>query len=82
MRPVPPLRVPQFISLAFWGGVWGIVFVLVERVIARSPGGYWIGAIIFGAIFPTAASWFIVAPADDTALPGEGWRGITGAGQE
>ena len=62
MRPVPPLRVPQFISLAFWGGVWGIVFVLVERAIARSPGGYWIGAIIFGAIIPTAVSWFIVAP--------------------
>lgn len=35
--------------------------MLVERAIARSPGGYWIGAIIFGAIFPTAASWFIVA---------------------
>jgi hypothetical protein len=62
VRPVPPLRVPQFISLAFWGGVWGIVFVLVERAIARSPGGYWIGAIVFGAIFPTTASWFIVAP--------------------
>jgi hypothetical protein len=43
-------------------GVWGIVSVLAERVIARSLGGYWIGAIIFGAIFPTAASWFIVAP--------------------
>jgi hypothetical protein len=62
MRPVPPLHAPQCISLAFWGGVWGIVFVLVERAIARSPGGYWIGAIIFGAIFPTAAAWFIVAP--------------------
>jgi hypothetical protein len=48
MRPVPPLHPPQFISLAFWGGVWGIVFVLIERVIARSPGGYWTGAIIFG----------------------------------
>ena len=43
-RPVPPFRVPQFISLAFWGGVWGIVFVLVERAVARSPGGYWVGA--------------------------------------
>jgi hypothetical protein len=59
---VPPFGVPQFISLAFWGGVWGIVFVLFERVIARSPGGYWVGAIIFGAIFPTAVSWFVVAP--------------------
>jgi hypothetical protein len=62
MHRVAPFGVPQFISLAFWGGVWGIVFVLVERVIARSPGGYWVGAIIFGAVFPTAVSWFIVAP--------------------
>jgi hypothetical protein len=62
MHPVPPFRVPQCISLAFWGGVWGVVFVLVERYIARSPGGYWVGAIIFGAIVPTAVSWFVVAP--------------------
>jgi hypothetical protein len=62
VRRVPPLHVPQFISLSFWGGVWGIAFVLFARAIARSPVGYWIGAIIFGAIFPTAALWFIVAP--------------------
>jgi hypothetical protein len=32
------------------------------RTFARSPGGYWIGAIIFGAIFPDVISWFVVAP--------------------
>jgi hypothetical protein len=57
-----PFGVPQFVSLAFWGGVWGIVFVLVERYIARSPGGYWVGAIVFGAIFPTLVAWFVVLP--------------------
>jgi hypothetical protein len=45
--------VPQFISLSFWGGVWGIIFVSIEPYLVRSPGGYWVGAIIFGAIFPT-----------------------------
>jgi hypothetical protein len=60
--PVPPFGVPQVISLAFWGGVWGIVFVLVERWLARGPGGYWPAAIVFGAIFPTAFSWLVVAP--------------------
>ena len=25
MAPVPPLNAPAVISLAFWGGVWGIV---------------------------------------------------------
>jgi hypothetical protein len=59
---VPPFGVPRVISLAFWGGVWGIIFVLVERWLARSPGGYWVGAIIFGAIFPTLVGWFVITP--------------------
>jgi hypothetical protein len=62
LRPVPPFRVPQFLSLAFWGGVWGIIFVLAEGAIARSPGGYWVGGVIFGAVFPTGFSWLAVAP--------------------
>ena len=62
MNSVPPFGVPQFISLSFWGGVWGIIFVLVEPYLVRSPGGYWLGAINFGAIFPTAVAWFIVRP--------------------
>jgi hypothetical protein len=53
---------PIPISLSFWGGVWGIIFVLIEPYLVRSPGGYWVGAIIFGAIFPTAVAWFIVRP--------------------
>ena len=62
LKPVPPFGVPWVMSLAFWGGVWGIVFVLVEPRLARSPGGYWVGAIVFGAIFPTVVSWLVVAP--------------------
>ncbi len=73
MHPVPPFRVPQFVSLAFWGGVWGIVFVLVERAIARSPGGYWAGAVVFGAVFPTVLSWLVVAPLKGLPL-GYGFR--------
>ena len=61
-RGVPPFGVPQVISLAFWGGVWGFVFVLVEPWFDRFPGGYWVGAIVFGAIFPTVFSWLVVAP--------------------
>ncbi|MFZ3238259.1 MAG: hypothetical protein WA184_23165 [Stellaceae bacterium] len=73
MHPVPPFGVPQFLSLAFWGGVWGIVFVLAERVIARSPGGCWAGAVIFGAVFPTGFSWLVVAPLKHLPL-GYGFR--------
>ena len=73
LRPVPPFGVPQFISLAFWGGIWGIVFVLSERAIARGPGGYWVCAIIFGAVFPTVFSWFVIAPLKGLPL-GYGFR--------
>jgi hypothetical protein len=38
MNSVPPFGVPQFISLSFWGGVWGLIFVLVEPYLVRSPG--------------------------------------------
>jgi hypothetical protein len=69
MNSVPPFGVPQFISLSFWGGVWGIIFVLVEPYLVRSPGGYWVGAIIFGAIFPTAVAWFIVRPLKGLPVP-------------
>jgi hypothetical protein len=62
LHPVPPLGVPAVVSLAFWGGVWGIPFVLAERRLARGRGGYWAGAILFGAIFPTLVAWFVVAP--------------------
>ena len=60
--PIPPFGVPSVISLAFWGGVWGILFVLVERFLARSPGGYWVGATLFGAIVPTLVLMFVVFP--------------------
>lgn len=58
---INPWGAPRVISLAFWGGVWGFVYVLVERSFARWPGGYWGGAIIFGAIVPTAFSWFVIS---------------------
>jgi hypothetical protein len=48
MRAVPPLGVPQLASIAFWGGVWGIV---IAAILAARPGwppmlvGLLVGAI-------------------------------------
>jgi hypothetical protein len=56
------LAIPSVLSLAFWGGVWGILFVLIERWLARFPGGYWVGATVFGAIVPTLVLMFVVFP--------------------
>ena len=70
MRPVPPFGVPQVISLAFWGGVWGVIFVLFEPYLAHGPIAYWLGAVLFGAIFPTAVAWFVVFPLKGLPMAG------------
>jgi hypothetical protein len=35
MRAVPPLGLPQLASMAFWGGIWGIV---AAAILAARPG--------------------------------------------
>ena len=58
--PTQPLGVPLLWSLAFWGGVWG---VLLAAALARLEGGRLIvAATVFGAIAPTLVAWFVVAP--------------------
>jgi hypothetical protein len=60
MQPTRPWGIPQVWSIAFWGGLWGIVLALALK---RLEGGALIVAsVIFGAIFPTLVAWFIVAP--------------------
>lgn len=60
MSPVPPFGIPQVISLAFWGGLWGILLVwLLGRL---NNAGYWLGMIILGAIGPTAVALLVVFP--------------------
>ncbi|MFN2646409.1 MAG: hypothetical protein ABR570_15580 [Burkholderiales bacterium] len=68
--PTPPFGLPQLWSLAFWGGVWGIV---LAAALARWEGARLIGAAtLFGAIAPTLVAWFVVAPLKDQPLAA-GW---------
>ena len=46
-KGVAPFGVPQVISLAFWGGVWGFVFVWAEPWFDRFPGVL-VGPIVNG----------------------------------
>ena len=55
-----PWGVPQVWSLAFWGGIWGVL--LAAALASFERGALVAAALVFGAIFPTLVAWFIVAP--------------------
>ena len=70
MTPVPPLHLPGVISLAFWGGVWGIV--LWALIHALGGGAYWAAALAIGALGPSLVAWFVVMPIKGMGFAG-GW---------
>lgn len=72
MAPTQPFGVPAVISLSFWGGIWGILFALVDK---KFPGGvaYWITAFLFGAIFPSVVALVLVLPLKGKPMGG-GWH--------
>ncbi len=70
MTPVPPLHAPAVISLAFWGGLWGIV--LWALIGASSGSAYWIKAVVIGALGPSLVAWFVVMPIKGLGAAG-GW---------
>lgn len=60
MAGVPPLGVPAVVSIAFFGGLWGIA---LWALIRSSKGArYWSAAVIIGAILPTLLALLIVFP--------------------
>jgi hypothetical protein len=68
--PTQPFGIPQLWSLAFWGGVWGIV---LAAALARLDGARLIvAATLFGAVAPTLVAWFVVAPLKGQPIAG-GW---------
>jgi len=67
-----PFGIPVFLSLAFWGGVWGIVFAMVEGSFPHGHG-YWATAFLFGAILPTLVALLVVLPLKGKPLGG-GWH--------
>jgi hypothetical protein len=72
MAPTWPFGVPAVFSLAFWGGIWGIAYALIDR---RFPAGacYWWIAFLFGAIFPSLVALLVVLPLKGRPLGG-GWH--------
>jgi hypothetical protein len=71
MAPTPPLNVPAVISLAFWGGIWGVALWFVIR--GMTGAEYWTYATLLGAIGPSVVALFVVFPAKGMPVAG-GWK--------
>jgi hypothetical protein len=72
MTATHPFGVPAVFSLAFWGGIWGILFALVQGGFPRS-GAYWVVAFLFGAILPSLVALMVVLPLKGRPMGG-GWH--------
>lgn len=71
LAPTPPLGVPSVISLAFWGGLWGIALWLMVR--GASGPRLWLLAVVLGAVLPTLVALLVVLPLKGQPLGG-GWK--------
>ena len=71
MTPVPPLGIPSVLSLAFWGGVWGIALWLMIR--GSSGSRHWLLALALGALLPTLVAFLVVFPLKGLPVGG-GWK--------
>jgi hypothetical protein len=68
LMPVPPFGVPQTLSLAFWAGLWGLAFGLVEpRLTPRF--GRWLAALPVAAL-ALLTHWFVAQPLKGFGLGG------------
>lgn len=72
MKPTQPLGIPQVLSSAFFGGVWGILLSLFALRI-RQPARFWGSTLLFGALAPTAVFLFIILPSRGSPIAG-GWQ--------
>lgn len=76
MAPNPnAFGLPSIVNLSFWGGVWGILWALVQTFIPRG-WMYWILAILFGGICATAFSAYGVTAIKGLPLGSPSWIGF------
>ena len=60
MAAVPPFNVPAVISLAFWGGVWGVaIWAMIKK---QGNARQWLLAIVLGALLPSIVALLFVFP--------------------
>lgn len=69
LAPVGFLGVPQSLSLAFWAGLFGVVYVLMEPWLT-ARFGQWPGGLFYGLVVPLSCDWFIVLPLKGRGIGG------------
>ena len=72
LAPVAPFGVPQVVSLALWGGLWGIALALAVRRLQPTVTVVLLFGLVFGALLPSLAGWFIVAPLKGLPMAADG----------
>ena len=73
MAATRPFGVPAVLSIAFWGGLWGILFSLAQYRFPQRTG-YWVAAFLFGAVLPSLLALMVVLPLKGRPVGG-GWGG-------
>src|SRR3546814_11133399 len=68
MAPVSPFGVPQTLSAAFFGGLWGIAYAAAEPWLAARPG--WPAVWLAFGILPLVVLSFVVFPLTGIPLGG------------
>lgn len=67
LEPVPPFGVPDVLSKAFWGGLWGAV--LTPLLVHLTGASYWTAWILVGAVALTAVAFFVVPLVKGSGIP-------------
>ncbi|OZB15697.1 MAG: hypothetical protein B7X58_06165 [Marinobacter sp. 34-60-7] len=73
LTPVPPLGVPAVVSLAFFGGLWGIVLWAIAGRLAGAM--HWLLHALIGAVGPTAVAMLVVFPMKGLDVTAQTWIG-------
>ncbi len=71
MQPTEPFGVPQVLSLAFWGGLWGMVLFLIVRNV-MSSARWWTLVMVIGTLATSLVAWFVAAPLKGQPVAGGG----------
>src|SRR5260221_13725721 len=60
--PTRPLGMPQFASLAFWGGIWMIPILGLLEMLGTRGFRYWVAAFLLGGLPPSMLTWLVIYP--------------------